>query len=291
MIRSMTGFGKAEQTFSEMVIRIEIRSLNGKQLDINLKAPPVLKPVEIEIRNFLKQTLLRGSLDVTIQIVQNGASRPMEINTSLAAGYYQSIQQLATELSLPQNDIISALLRLPDVIAPATEELTEETHQAFRQVLNNAVEQLDTHRLNEGKMLENDLLLRVKNIEQYQEEIKKIEPERKTRIRQRLEQALKEWMNKEQVDQNRLEQELIFYIEKLDISEEQVRLANHCRYFREILNEEEVAKGKKLNFILQEMGREINTTGAKANDAGLQRFVVKMKDELEKAKEQIMNVL
>ncbi len=291
MIRSMTGFGKAEQTFSEMVIRVEIRSLNGKQLDINFKAPPLLKPYEIEIRNILKDQLHRGSLDVTIQVMQNGAARPMEINTDLAMSYYQSINQLASALALPQNDVISALLKLPDVVVPATDELSEAGWKALKGILHDAAGALDLHRQNEGKILEADLLHRVQQIEGYQEAVKQIEPERKNRMRQRLEKALEEWMNKEQIDQNRLEQELIFYIEKFDISEEQVRLANHCRYFREVLKESDHTKGKKLNFILQEMGREINTTGAKANDAALQRYVVKMKDELEKAKEQVMNVL
>ncbi len=291
MIRSMTGFGKAEQTFSEMIIRVEIRSLNGKQLDINFKAPPLLKPFEIEIRNILKHKLHRGSLDVIIQVMQNGTARPMEINTELAVSYYQSINQLASALSLAQNDVLSALLKLPDVVVPATDELSEAAWNALKNVLNEAADTLDQHRRNEGKILEEDLLLRVQQIERYQEAIEKIAPERKIKMRQRLEKTLEEWMNKEQIDQNRLEQELIFYIEKFDISEEQVRLANHCRYFREILKESDLTKGKKLNFILQEMGREINTTGAKANDAGLQRYVVKMKDELEKAKEQVMNVL
>lgn len=291
MIRSMTGFGKSEQTFSAMNIRVEIRSLNGKQLDINLKTPPLLKPFEIELRKILKQELLRGSLDVTIQVIQNGATRPMEINTALAEKYYQSIHHLASELNLPQNDVINALLKLPDVVVPAAEKLSDDEWHAIKQALNEAIADLDTHRQDEGNVLEKDLLLRVQHIEDYQKDIEKIEPERKNKVRQRLENALQEWLNKDQIDQNRLEQELIFYIEKFDISEEQVRLANHCRYFRDVLNEKDFAKGKKLNFILQEMGREINTTGAKANDAELQRCVVKMKDELDKAKEQVMNVL
>lgn len=291
MIRSMTGFGKAEQALSDTIVRIEVRSLNGKLLDINLKIPPLLKPFEFEIRNTLKQHLIRGSLDVTIQITKSGAARPMEINTDLARRYFETISSMAAEFQLSKNDLIGALLRLPEVVTPSAEELSEGEWQQVKQVLERAIHALDEHRINEGNILEKDLLLRIQNIEDHQLAIQKKEPLRKEKVRQRLEQALAEWMNKDQVDQNRLEQELIFYIEKMDISEEQVRLANHCRYFKEILGEKDIAKGKKLNFILQEIGREINTTGAKANDADLQRWVVKMKDELEKAKEQIMNVL
>ena len=291
MIRSMTGFGKAEQTTASKVFQVEIRSLNGKQLDVNLKAPPVLKPYEIAIRNTLKQKLIRGSLDVTIQIAHNGVNKPMEINHALARSYYKSIHTLATELHLPQGDLISALLKLPDVVMPVNEELAEQEWQALQEVLEKAIEMLDSHRQNEGQSLADDLFLRITNIERYQKEIQRLAPQRSQKMRQRLEQALQEWSGKEQVDQNRLEQELVFYIEKFDISEEQVRLINHCNYFKETMAEEDTAKGKKLNFILQEIGREINTTGAKANDAELQRYVVKMKDELEKGKEQIMNVL
>src|SRR5690625_3672801 len=291
MIRSMTGYGKAEQVYSGMTLKIEIRSLNGKQFDTYLRLQPLLKPFEIEIRNILKQNLHRGSLDVHIQISQNGSSRPIEINTSLAKDYYKTINTLATELKLPQHNIISALLNLPEVVTPSTERLSDEGWDNLKKVLKIAIENLDDHRRNEGNTLEKDLLSHISNIEKYQEEVKVIEPKRKDKIRERLEKALQEGISKDKVDQNRLEQELVYYIDKFDISEEQVRLANHCRYFKEVLEEESLTKGKKLNFILQEIGREINTTGAKANDAGLQRCVVKMKDELDKAKEQIMNVL
>ncbi len=291
MLRSMTGFGKAEHTFSDAGVRVEIRSLNGKMLDLNLKIPPLLKPYEFEIRSILKNNLWRGSLDVFIQVTRHGASRPMEINTGLARSYFESINAMISDFQLPKDNLMSAILQLPEVVAPSAEELSESEWEQIKQVLEEAIQKLDAHRINEGKVLEKELLLRIQNIENFQAGIRELEPLRKEKIRKRLEDALSEWMSKEQIDKNRLEQELIFYIEKLDITEEQVRLANHCRYFREILKEESPAKGKKLNFILQETGREINTTGAKANDAELQRYVVQMKDELEKAKEQIMNVL
>lgn len=287
----MTGFGKAEMTRGEVSIQVEIKSLNAKQLDINLRMSPLLRPYEFDIRGMLQQSLVRGSLDVSINMRQNGASRPMIINTALAAHYYESIAAMARELMLPEHDILSSLLKLPEVVVPSAEELSPEEWLHVREVLMEAILDVDKHRLDEGLSLEQDLLLRISEIEKYQEEIKKQEPLRREKIRQRLEGSLEEWINKENIDKNRLEQELIFYIEKMDISEEQVRLANHCRYFRELLQEPTPSHGKRLNFILQEIGREINTTGSKANDPNIQRWVVSMKDELEKAKEQIMNVL
>jgi uncharacterized protein (TIGR00255 family) len=287
----MTGFGKAEMTRGEVTVQAEIKSLNGKQLDISLKMSPLLRPYEFEIRNMLQQALVRGSLDVSINVRQNGASRPMIVNTALARHYYESIAAMARELLLPEHDILGSLLKLPEVVAPSSEELSPEEWLHVREVLMEAILDVDKHRLDEGLSLEQDLLLRIGKIETYQEEIKKQTPLRREKIKQRLEMSLEEWINKENIDKNRLEQELIFYIEKMDISEEQVRLANHCRYFRELLQETTPSHGKRLNFVLQEIGREINTTGSKANDTNIQRWVVSMKDELEKAKEQIMNVL
>lgn len=291
MIRSMTGFGKAEHTNNGTTTTVEIRSLNGKQLDFNLKLSPLLKVYEFELRNLLQQSLYRGSLEVVINIKQNGATRPMVINTTLAKKYYESISAMAGELNLPQQDILNALLRLPEVVSPSAEELSAEEWEDVKATVGTAVEELDRHRLDEGSALEKDLLLRIGNIEEYQVKVAEKEPGRKEKIRQKLEAALAEWTTSGNIDHNRLEQELIYYIEKLDISEEQVRLRNHCRYFRAVLGEEEITHGKKLNFVLQEMGREINTTGSKANDADIQQWVVKMKDELEKAKEQVLNVL
>ncbi|SEK77606.1 TIGR00255 family protein [Chitinophaga rupis] len=291
MLKSMTGFGRAESTRGETIITVEIKSLNGKQFEVNLKLSPLLRPYEFDIRNQLQQTLQRGTLDATINIRQNGATRPVMVNTELAKFYYQSITTLATELNLPQDDMLNVLMKLPEVITPATEQIAEEEWLAIQKVLRSALEELDTHRQNEGTVLEADLLLRIENIESYCVKVRELDPLRKDRIRQRLEQLLSDYVGKENVDANRLEQELIFYLEKLDISEELVRLENHCRYFKEILREADMAKGKKLGFVLQEVGREINTTGSKANDAGIQQWVVLMKDELEKAKEQVLNVL
>jgi uncharacterized protein (TIGR00255 family) len=287
----MTGFGRAESVRGETTITVEIKSLNGKQFEVNLKLSPLLRPYEFDIRNQMQQTLQRGTLDATINIRQNGATRPVMVNTELAKFYYQSITQLATELNLPQDDMLNVLMKLPEVVTPATEQIAPEEWQAIQKVLRAALDELDVHRLDEGVMLETDLLLRIDNIESYCVKVRELDPLRKDKIRQRLEQMLAEYVGKENVDANRLEQELIFYLEKLDISEELIRLENHCRYFKEILREPDVAKGKKLGFVLQEIGREINTTGSKANDASIQQWVVLMKDELEKAKEQVLNVL
>lgn len=287
----MTGFGRAEVTQGETTIIAEIKSLNGKQFEVNLKLSPLLKPFEFEVRNMLQQVLQRGTIDATINIKQNGASRPVVINTALARYYHEAISTMATDLNLPQEDMLNVLMKLPEVVSPASEQMSDEEWAQVKSVISNAIGDLDLHRIDEGKVLEADLRLRIDNILAYTEKVKELDPTRKEKVRQRLDGLLAEYVGKENVDANRLEQELVFYLEKLDISEELVRLQNHCRYFRDILNEEESSKGKKLGFVLQEIGREINTTGSKANDASIQQWVVMMKDELEKAKEQVLNVL
>jgi uncharacterized protein (TIGR00255 family) len=287
----MTGFGRAEQTIGDKNYLVEIRSLNGKQFDLRLTLPALLKPFEFDIRNKLSEGLQRGSVECIIQIKMNGASKPVSINTELAKSYYEPVAKLAADLSIATGDILSTILKLPEVIVPTTETLTPEEWEKFRLVLADAISQLNQHRLNEGASLEKDLLLRVANIEEQQNLIATLEPQRRVRVKDNLRKLLEEQVGKENYDSNRLEQELIYYIEKIDISEEQVRLKNHCDYFRSILSDAEAAKGKKLSFILQEFGREINTTGSKANDVLIQQAVILMKDELEKAKEQVLNIL
>lgn len=291
MLYSMTGYGRAEQTINGKTFLVEIRSLNGKQFDLRLNIPSLIKPFEFEVRNILSEGLQRGSVECIITLKQNGASKPVSINTELAKAYYQPVAELAAELKLETGDILSTILKLPDVITPSTEMLSDDEWKGFEKVLKEAILQLNAHREDEGKSLETDLLLRLSNIEIQQQMIVELEPLRRQRIRDGLLKVLEENVGKDNYDPNRLEQELIYYIEKIDISEEQVRLKNHCKYFRDILQEKEVSKGKKLSFILQEFGREINTTGSKAYDAVMQKCVILMKDELEKAKEQILNVL
>jgi uncharacterized protein (TIGR00255 family) len=287
----MTGFGRAEQTMNDKTYLVEIKSLNGKQLEINLKIPPLLKPYGFDIRSLLQERLLRGSVECLIVIKQNGSAKPVVINTDLIKSYFKQIEELATELSIDTNSVLSALLRLPEVVSPSNEVLDEKDWAHLKDVIELAMKELNNHRLEEGKSLDKELRLRIKNIHKQEEEIVKLEPRRRIRMKSELVQLLEENVGKENYDSNRLEQELIYYIEKIDIREEQVRLRNHCEYFLEILSDKEESKGKKLSFLIQEIGREINTTGSKAYDAEIQRCVVLMKDDLEKAKEQIFNIL
>lgn len=291
MLKSMTGFGRAEEALGNKTFLVEIKSLNGKQFEILLKLPSLLKPYEFEIRNIISGKLLRGSIDCTITLKQNGAAKPVVINTELAKSYYKQLGELAESLNLDTGSILSSLLKLPEVVVPSTEILDTNDWTGFQRILTKAIQNLDNHRLNEGAVLEKDLHLRIDNIEEQQKKVIELEPLRQQKIREGLTKLLEENVGKDNFDSNRLEQELIYYIEKIDISEEQVRLKNHCEYFKTLLNEDSDSKGKKLSFILQEIGREINTTGAKAYDSTIQKSVVLMKDELEKAKEQVLNVL
>ena len=291
MLKSMTGFGRAEQTVGDKTFMVEVKALNGKQFELQLKLPPLLKPYEFDIRNLIQEHLHRGTIDCYVSIKQNGATKPVIINTDLIKAYYQQIDQLATELNIDTNSVLSALLRLPEVVTPSTEILNENDFKEFGKVLISALKELDLHRDEEGASLEKDLLKRIDMIREQEEAILLLEPNRKTRIKDEIHQLLNEHVGQENIDNNRMEQELIYYMEKIDIHEEQIRLRQHCEYFNEILHSSEIGKGKKLSFVLQEIGREINTTGSKAYDADIQKCVVKMKDELEKAKEQVLNVL
>lgn len=287
----MTGFGRAELPVGEKVFLVEVKSLNGKQFDIRLNIPALLKPYEFDIRNILQEKLIRGSIECNIFCKSNGSAKPVSINTALAKAYYQPIAELSQELGLNPGDVLSTLLKLPEVIVPSNEMLTTDEWNGFEKILQSAISQLKDHRMNEGKSLKDELMLRIRNILIHGEKIAEFEPNRKQRIKDGLCKILNENVGKDNYDSNRLEQELVYYIEKIDITEEQVRLKNHCEYFFTILNEADEGKGKKLSFIMQEIGREINTTGSKAYDSEMQKSVVLMKDELEKAKEQVLNVL
>lgn len=291
MLKSMTGFGRAESNVGDKTFLVDIKSLNGKQFELLLKLPAILKPYEFDIRRFLSNNLGRGTLDCNISLKDTGNAKPVTINTNLAKAYYKPLAELSEALKLDPSHILSTLIKMPEVITPSSDTLTEKEWDAFCKILQAAIDDLNLHRAEEGKTLEGDLAMRIQNIEKQRMEILKLEPLRQQRIRADITKLLEENVGKEKYDANRLEQELIYYIEKIDISEEQVRLKNHCDYFITILKEPEESKGKKLSFILQEIGREINTTGSKAYDAAIQKSVVIMKDELEKAKEQILNVL
>lgn len=291
MLYSMTGFGRAEQTVGDKTFLVEIKALNGKQFEIQLKMPPVLKPYEFEIRNMLQEQLIRGSVDCYVSLKQNGASRPVIINTELIRSYYSQIARLADELKIDTNSVLGALLRLPEIVSPSNEVISEDEFNEFTSVLKAALYELNEHRKEEGKSIFKDLRGRMEKIKEQEESILKLEPKRMVRIREEIHQLLAEHVGEDNIDKNRLEQELIYYMEKIDIHEEQIRLRQHCEYFEEILNSPDDSKGKKLSFLLQEIGREINTTGSKAYDADIQKCVVIMKDEMEKAKEQVLNVL
>ncbi len=287
----MTGFGRAEQNVGDKTFLVDIKSLNGKQFELQLKMPAFLKPFEFDIRRILSENLGRGSVECSINLKQTGSAKPVTINVDLIKAYYQPVSEVAKELNLDASNILSSLLKLPEIISPTGDTLTDEEWRQFRIIIDTAINNVNEHRINEGSSLGQELLLRIDNILMQQQEVIVLEPLRQQRIREGMVKLLEEHAGKENYDQNRLEQELVYYIEKIDITEEQVRLRNHCEYFKTILSSSEEEKGKKLSFILQEIGREINTTGAKAYDSSIQKCVVMMKDELEKAKEQILNVL
>lgn len=291
----MTGYGRAEGLLrGSLQVTVEIRSLNGKSFELNNRFPPALRPFEAHIRKLLQQILIRGSVDIAISFKQNDSARPVAVNKELAGFYYQAMQDIAQTLSLKTSEehALQTLMGLPDVIAPDTEGLEEQDWPDMQPVIEAAAGALLQFRRNEGTAVQKDLSERVDNIEQLLAEVLPLEKERINRIRQRIQASLEEWVGKQNTDENRFEQELIYYLEKIDFSEEKQRLAAHCRYFKELVQQgggEGI--GKKLGFVLQEIGREINTLGSKANDAGIQKIVVNMKDELEKAKEQVLNVL
>ena len=291
MLKSMTGFGRAESNAGDKTFLVDIKSLNGKQFELQLRLPSILKPFEFDIRRLLSEKLGRGSVDCMISLKETVSAKPVTINTDLAKAYYKSLAQLSAELNLDPSHILSTLVKLPEVITPSSETLNDQEWSDFRDILLLAIENINQHRLDEGKSLEEELIVRISNILTQQQEVMRLEPQRQKKIREGITKLLEENVGKENYDGNRLEQELIYYIEKIDITEEQVRLKNHCDYFISLLNDTDESKGKKLSFILQEIGREINTTGSKAYDAAIQKNVVMMKDELEKAKEQVLNVL
>lgn len=291
MLKSMTGFGRAEKNVGDKTFLVDIKSLNGKQFELQLRLPSILKPFEFDIRRILSGKLSRGSVDCNISLKDTGNAKPVTINTDLAKAYFKPLSELSATLGLDPSHILSTLVKLPEVITPSSETLTDEEWVDFQNVLNAAIDALNNHRSNEGSMIEQDLLSRINNIEKQQHEVIKLEPLRQQKIREGITRLLEENVGKENYDGNRLEQELIYYIEKIDITEEQVRLKNHCDYFKSLLADAEETKGKKLSFVLQEIGREINTTGSKAYDSTIQKCVVMMKDELEKAKEQVLNAL
>lgn len=290
MVKSMTGFGKGEAALQNKKITVEIRSLNSKQLDLGLRLPAVYRQSEYEIRNIITRTVLRGKVDVFVTVESQAVETPARINKEVFREYlHQMTDTLAfAGIDADYDAIVPVIMRLPEVVSTETESISDEEHAALIAATEAAAAQLDAFRMQEGAILIADLLGRVDRIESYKEEVMPFEKARTETIKARILDNLEKLQA--DVDRNRLEQEMIFYLEKLDITEEKVRLANHCRYFREVAAGEEGA-GRKLGFIAQEMGREINTMGSKANESNIQILVVKMKDELEKIKEQVLNIL
>ena len=290
MVKSMTGFGKGEAALQNKKITVEIRSLNSKQLDLGLRLPAVYRQSEYEIRNIIARTIQRGKVDVFVTVESQAVETPARINKEVFREYlHQMTDTLAfAGIDADYDAIVPVIMRLPEVISTETESISDEEHAALIAATEAAAARLDAFRMQEGAILIADLLGRVDRIESYKEEVVPFEKARTETIKARILDNLEKLQA--DVDRNRLEQEMIFYLEKLDITEEKVRLTNHCKYFREVAAGEEGA-GRKLGFIAQEMGREINTMGSKANESNIQILVVKMKDELEKIKEQVLNIL
>ena len=291
MIQSMTGYGKSVVTYKGKKINVEIKSLNSKTLDLSTRIAPLYREKEMEIRQAITAQVVRGKVDFAIWIEKDAAADAAPINPALTENYYNQIKAIARNSGIPEpQDWFATLLRMPDVLTRTeTEVLDEEEWHAVRQAVDDAIGSLVSFRTQEGAALERKFREKVDNIEALLAEIEPYEKSRVEKIRVRIVEGLKAIPDVE-YDKNRLEQELIYYIEKLDISEEKQRLANHLKYFRETMDEA-AGQGKKLGFIAQEMGREINTTGSKSNNAEMQNIVVKMKDELEQIKEQVLNAL
>ena len=291
MIRSMTGFGKTEFEVGNKKITLEIKSLNSKQLDINTRLPAMYREKDIEIRRLISEKLTRGKVDFALYLDNLGTESTSRINAVIVKDYYRQLKTIHKELGLDvSSTIINSILRLPETVKMVYDELDESEWVVVRENLIKSLEELNRFRDQEGLALKTDIVCNVANILDLLKQVEPFENQRMENVKAKIKDSLDALQLNGSVDKNRFEQELIYYLEKLDINEEKVRLANHCSYFDETMNEAEPS-GRKLGFIAQEIGREINTIGSKANESGLQRIVVQMKDNLEKIKEQVLNVL
>lgn len=291
MIKSMTGYGKAEASLGNGKLTVEIRTLNGKTADVNIKTPLLPKDKELIIRQKLAEKLHRGTIDFYLTFEANAVGSARKINAELAREYFMQIAEIGRSLGVSTDSALymNTILRFPDIIDTGRQDIiTEENWGAVEEAIDTALARTEEYREREGVALYKDVTGRVQNILDLEEEVEKFDPERIAAIRTKIGKAIEELSLKP--DQSRFEEEMIYYLEKFDINEEKVRLRQHCKYFRDTIDNEEYP-GKKLGFIIQEMGREINTTGSKANHPGIQQLVVRMKDELEKVREQSMNIL
>lgn len=289
MLKSMTGYGKYVLDHPQKKITVECRSLNSKQLDASVKLPYAFRIKEHEIRSMLSKELERGKVDFSIYVELLSDTDNGVINKSLAKTYFNSLKSLASDLNQTDTDILAAVIRMPDVYRNEKTDVDEEEWKEIESGIKKALEDLSAFRKKEGKILETDFVSRIKSLHEKLSLIQELDPKRMEKIREKINNNLEENFGKEKIDQNRFEQEMIYFLEKIDITEEKVRLKAHLDYFTKTLYES--STGRKLGFIAQEIGREINTIGSKANDAEIQKIVVEMKDELEKIKEQINNVL
>ena len=291
MLRSMTGFGKELISMPEKIITIEIRTLNSKLGDINIKSPALYREKDIEVRRMLLEKLERGKIDFQLFVDNIGDKSNFSLNQSLAKKYYKELKSLADDIGEDDFDeFLPVLVKLPDVLHPEIEKLNPEEWEVIKKTISRVLDKVDAYRVAEGSSLEKDLIARIQFIIDYLSEITPYEQDRIKKKKEDLLTALNNVKNNITVDKNRFEQELIYYLEKLDITEEKIRLKKHCEYFLDTINRPG-SVGKKLTFIVQEIGREINTLGAKANNADIQKLVVQMKDELEKIREQLANIL
>ncbi|HAH23986.1 MAG TPA: YicC family protein [Prolixibacteraceae bacterium] len=291
MIRSMTGFGKTEFEVGNKKITLEIKSLNSKQLDINTRIPAMYREKDIEIRRLISEMLTRGKVDFALYLDNLGTESTSKINVSIVKDYYRQMKTIHKELGLEINGtIMESIMRLPETVKMVYDELDETEWLVVRENLIKSLEELNRFRDQEGLALKADIVANVANILDLLQQVEPFETQRMENVRAKIKDSLDALQLNGSIDKNRFEQELIYYLEKLDINEEKVRLTNHCSYFTETMDETEPS-GRKLGFIAQEIGREINTIGSKANESSLQRIVVQMKDNLEKIKEQVLNVL
>ncbi len=291
MIQSMTGFGRATCDLAEKVVIVEIKTLNSKQLDLNLRIPSQYREKEMDLRNELVNRLKRGKVDVNVNVEYKEGRQAIQINAVNIMNYYRQLKALSDQMGISSTDsLLQAIIRLPDAVIAEKEIPDAEEWEKFQYAFSFAIAELEQFRNQEGKALAFDIMNRINLIETLLTQVEPFEKERETTIRTKLNNSLQEFIPQESMDKNRFEQELIYYLEKFDISEEKTRLSHHCHYFIEVMKEPDQV-GRKLGFVAQEIGREINTIGSKANHSGIQKIVVMMKDELEKVKEQLMNIL
>lgn len=289
MLLSMTGFGRAVLPYNNKTIAVEIRSLNSKFTDVRLKVPQNYRQKETEFRRILSEKITRGKIDFVLEIYSMEGDEGFGLNEALFKKYGLELKRLQTELGIAEGDLTQAILRIPNVVVSSGESVDQKEWAVVLETLNQALTDFDAFRLTEGKMMEDELSGKTRRIMELLEQVDPFEKERIQNLKTRLHQRLEEQVGKDKIDENRFEQEIIYYIEKIDITEEKLRLAQHCKYFLEELQQAGDTKGRKLSFISQEMGREINTLGAKAYSSDIQRIVVDMKDELEKIKELVAN--